>query len=169
MHYLRYIAVALASALASLYVALWFVGPVTAEAPHTVFRPLLTIDQGDDDLLIWGSWQTQQGFEAPGTNAIEIRCDRAAGRCQEAYATILHHTEGEDLEAQVFDYRVQDWTDARLVAVSDNFMGCLTRRLLVDLPAKQARLEWAPASGGCEGDTGAAVLVGDPLPPVQLD
>lgn len=169
MHYLKYLAVALASTLVSVYVALRFVAPATAEASHAVVRPPLTIDQGDEDLLIWGSWDTQRGYEAPGTNAIEIRCDRAAGRCQEAYASILHHMEGEDLEAQVFDYRVQDWTDARLVAVADDFMGCLSRRLLVDLPAKQARLEWAPGSDGCEGDTGTAVLVGDPLPPVQLD
>ena len=163
MQYLKYLAVAFASALVSVYVSMWFVAPATAEAPHTVVRPPLNIDQGNGDLLIWGSWDTQQGYETPGFNAIEIRCDRAAGRCQEAYASILHHMEGEDLEAQVFDYRVQDWTDARLVAVGDDFMGCLSRRLLVDLPAKQARLEWAPDSEGCEGDTGAAVLVGDPL------
>lgn len=164
MRYLKYLAVALASSLLSIYVALWFAAPTAVEAPHTVVRPPLKIEQQDGQLLIWGGWENQRGYNAPGTNAIEIRCDRANGRCTEAYASILHHTEGEDLEAQVFSYAVQTWTESEVKAVADRVMGCLSRRLQVDLSAKQARLEWSPGSeADCDGDVGAAVLVGDPL------
>lgn len=76
----------------------------------------------------------------------------------------MHHTEGEDLEAQAFDYVVQNWTETEVLAVAGQAMGCLDRILIVDLVAQQARLEWSPsAEAGCEGDIGAAVLSGDPL------
>ncbi|MDG9927965.1 MULTISPECIES: hypothetical protein [unclassified Pseudomonas] len=165
MRFLKYLGIALASALLSAYAACWLVAPRTIEAPHTVVRPPLKVEQQNGLLLIWGAWETQKGYEAPGTNAIEIRCDQASGRCTEAYASILHHSEGEDLEAQVFDYAVQTWTELEVEAVADRTMGCLTRHLLVDLPAKQARLKWGPgpAEAGCDGDVGDAVLVGDPL------
>ncbi|WP_439888295.1 hypothetical protein ACSX1C_03750 [Pseudomonas sp. MBLB4123] len=172
MPYAKYFAVALASALLSAYAALWFATPVTAETPLSVVRPPLTIEQSDETLLIWGGWETQQGYEAPGSNAIEIRCERASGRCIEAYASILHHTEGEDLEAQAFQYAVQDWTDTEVTAVAERANDCLSRRLLVDLPRKQARLEWGPNSNAdCDGDgdVGVAVLVGDPIPLVFVD
>lgn len=49
-------------------------------------------------------------------------------------------------------------------AVAGQAMGCIDRRLLVDLTTRQARLELSPGSeAGCEGDTGRAVLGGDPL------
>ena len=164
MRYLRYLAIALASSLLTAYAVLWFVAPTTAESPHTVYTPPLKVEQRDGQLLIWGSWETEKGYVAPGTNAIEIRCDRASARCTEAYASILHHTEGEDLEAQVFSYVVQAWTDAQVEAVAGEAMGCLDPRLLVDLTTQQARLDWSPGSeAGCQGDTGSAVLVGDPL------
>lgn len=164
MRYLRYLAIALASSLLTVYTVLWFVAPTTIEFPHTVIRPPLTVDQRDGQLLIWGGWETLKGYVAPGINAVEIRCDRASARCTEAYASILHHTEGEDLEAQVFSYVVQAWTDAQVEAVAGQAMGCLDRRLLVDLTTQQARLDWSPGSeAGCQGDTGSAVLVGDPL------
>jgi hypothetical protein len=170
MRYLKFLAVALASALLSAYAVLWFAVPSSAEAPHSVVRPPLTVEQRDGKLLIWGSWETQQGYEAPGTNAIEILCEQASGRCTEAYASILHHTEGEDLEAQVFSYVVQTWTDDEVTAIAERAMDCLSRRLLVNLPGKQARLEWGSGSeAGCEGDVGAAVLVGDPIPLVHVD
>lgn len=170
MSYIKYLVVALASALLSAYTALWYAAPATAEAPHSVVRPPLTVEQNDGKLLIWGGWKTQQGYEAPGTNAIEIRCERISGRCTEAYASILHHSEGEDLEAQVFDYTIQTWSDTEVMAVAKRAMDCLSRHLLVDLRAKQARLEWSPgAETSCNGDEGAAVLVGDPIPLVQVD
>lgn len=170
MRYLKYLAVALASALLAAYAALRFAAPATAEAPHSVVRPPLLVEQSGDTLLIWGGWETQQGYEAPGTNAIEIRCERTSGRCIEAYASILHHGEGEDLEAQAFSYAVQSWSDTEVTAVAQRAMDCLSRRLLVDLPGKQARLEWFPGTdAGCDGDVGAAVLAGDPIPLVDID
>lgn len=67
-------------------------------------------------------------------------------------------TEGEDIEAQVFSYVAQTWSETKVQAVAEQAMGCLDRRLLVDLTTQQARLE-----AGCESDTGGAVLAGDPL------
>ncbi|MCR3762494.1 hypothetical protein K3Z80_02780 [Pseudomonas aeruginosa] len=164
MRYLRYLAIALASSLLTAYAVLWFIAPATAESPHTVVRPPLKVDHQDGQLLIWGGWETETGYDAPGTNAVEIRCFQTTARCTEAYASILHHTEGEDLEAQVFDYAVKTWTDSQIQAVAEHAMDCLDRRILVDLATGQARLEWSPGSeAGCDGDTGSAVLVGDPL------
>jgi len=57
---------------------------------------------------------------------------------------ILHHTKGENLEAQVFDYVVKNWTETEMLAVAGQAMGCLERRLIVDLPTQRARLEWSP-------------------------
>lgn len=97
MRYLRYFTIALASSLLTVYTMLWFVAPTTVEFPHSVTRPPLTIDQQDGKLLICDGWETQKGYVAPGINAVEIRCDRASARSTEAYASSLHHTEGEDL------------------------------------------------------------------------
>ncbi len=164
MRYLPYIAVALASSLLSASATLWYAAPKTAESSHSVTRPPLKVEHQNGNLLIWGGWETTKGYQAPGINAVEIRCDTASSRCIEAYASILHHTEGEDLEAQVFDYVVQNWTETEMLAVAGQAMGCLDRRLIVDLVAQQARLEWSPsAEAGCEGDIGAAVLGGDTL------
>lgn len=164
MRYLPYIAIALASSLLSAPVVLWLAAPTSVDSPHAVTRPPLKVEHQNGHLLIWGGWETTKGYEAPGTNAVEIRCDQASARCTEAYALILHHTEGEDLEAQVFDYVVQNWTETEMLAVAGQAMGCLDRRLIVDLPTQRARLEWSPGSdAGCEGDIGAAELGGDPL------
>lgn len=170
MSYFKYLIIALASALLSAYTALWYATPATVETPYSVVRPPLTVEQDDGKLLIWGGWKTLQGYEAPGTNAIEIRCERESGRCTEAYASILHHDEGEDLEAQAFSYTIQDWSDTEVTAVAEQAMDCLSRHLMVDLRGKQARLEWGPGTDtNCTGDMGAAVLVGDPISLVQID
>lgn len=143
---------------------LWYAAPKTVESYRAVKRPPLKVEHQNGNLLIWGGWETTKGYQAPGINAVEIRCDTASSRCIEAYASILPHTEGEDLEAQVFDYVVQNWTETEMLAVAGQAMECLDRRLIVDLVAQQARLEWSPsAEAGCEGDIGAAVLSGDPL------
>ncbi len=164
MRYLPYVAIALASSLLSASVVLRLAAPISVDSPHAVTRPPLKVEHQNGHLLIWGGWETTKGYEAPGTNAVEIRCDQASARCTEAYASILHHTEGEDLEAQVFDYVVQNWTDTEMLALAGQAMGCLDRRLIVDLRTQRARLEWSPSSeAGCEGDIGAAVLGGDPL------
>lgn len=161
--FLRYLFVSLASALVAAYAALWYASPATIEQSHTVTVPTLTMQEYQGDLIIWGSWQTVAGYDRPGRNAIEIRCNQAKTACSEAYANLLHHDEGEDIEAQVFNYEVVEWTDTLLHAVAKGAMPeCTDRNLYVSLDHKTASLELMPQDG-CKGDMVAAVLVGDPL------
>ncbi|MBC9252830.1 hypothetical protein A9179_21405 [Pseudomonas alcaligenes] len=160
MRYLKMLLIALASALGATYLVLWFMKPAPLE--NTTIPPLI-IKEEQDELVIWGGWKTIAGYQAPGTNAVEIRCNRTAGVCHEAIASIVHHAEGEDLEAQVFSYKVSLWDANRLEAVAGRAMGdCLERRLVIHVPDSSAALFWSPPAE-CEGDTGRAVLVGDPL------
>ncbi|MBS7724602.1 hypothetical protein I0E51_06240 [Pseudomonas lalucatii] len=127
--------------------------------------PPLEVKQLGGDVLIWGGWRTVAGYMAPGVNAVEIRCNRERQACTEAVASILHHDEGEDLEAQVFAYQVTSWTAERVQAQASIAVGhCLDRHLVIDLTTHGAALEWSPPAG-CEGDVGRAVLVGDPILP----
>jgi hypothetical protein len=163
MTVIRYLTVSLASALVAAYVALWYAAPVPLEQFHGITVPPLKVQEHQGDLLIWGSWKTVAGYEQPGKNAIEIRCNQLKAVCNEGYANILHHDEGEDIEAQVFSYEVVEWTDSLLHAVAKGAMAeCIDRNLYVSLNDKTASLEWMPQED-CEGDTGAAMLVGDPL------
>ncbi|MDG9929059.1 MULTISPECIES: hypothetical protein [unclassified Pseudomonas] len=160
MRYLNTLLIALASALCATYLALWFTKPSPIE--NTTIPPLIFKEE-QDDVVIWGGWKTAEGYQAPGTNAVEIRCNRTSNTCHEAVASILHHNQGEDLEAQVFSYKISSWDSTKLEAVAEHAMGeCLERYLVVHIPDKSAALSWSPPDG-CEGDTGRAVLVGDPL------
>lgn len=160
MRYLNMLLIALASALCATYVVLSLTKPAPIE--NTTIPPLI-FKMEQDELVIWGGWKTVEGYQAPGINAVEIRCNRTTNTCHEAVASILHHTEGEDLEAQVFSYEVRSWDATKLEAVAERAMGeCLERRLVIHIPDKSAALSWSPPTG-CEGDTGRAVLVGDPL------
>ncbi|WP_435634852.1 hypothetical protein ACSC9U_26590 [Pseudomonas solani] len=139
---------------------LWLTKPTPID--NTTIPPLIFKEE-QDEIVIWGGWKTFEGYQTPGANAVEIRCNRTSSRCHEALASILHHTEGEDLEAQVFSYKISSWSATKLEAVAERAMGaCLERRLVIDIPNKSAALHWSPPSG-CEGDTGRAALVGDPL------
>ncbi|MFO3797042.1 MAG: hypothetical protein ACK8QZ_07125 [Anaerolineales bacterium] len=163
MTVIRYLTVSLASALVAAYVALWYASPVPLEQFHGVTVPPLKVQEYQGDLLIWGSWKTVAGYEPPGNNAIEIRCNQIKAVCSEAYANILHHDEGEDIEAQVFSYEVVEWTDTLLHATAKGVMAeCTDRNLYVSLDHKSASLELNPQEG-CDGDMSAAVLIGDPL------
>lgn len=162
MRHLNHLIVCLATALVTGYTVLWFHHPAPAESSSVTIPPLRVVHEADE-LLVWGGWKTQSGYVAPGTNAVEIRCNRARGSCTEAYASIFKHDIGQDLEAQVFDYQVTAWTERRVEAVATKAMAdCLDRQLLINLQDQAATLHWRPATG-CEGDTGKAVLVGDPL------
>lgn len=164
MPILRYLSISLASALLASYAALWLVNPAPLEQLHSVVRPPLIIEQHGDDLRLWGGWNTVAGYEQPGVNAVEIRCNRSSGSCLEAYASILHHDDGEDLEAQVFKYEVVEWTEQMLHATAVMpHANCVTRNLVVALPAGSASLELLPKGDDCEFDASAAMLVGDPL------
>ncbi|WP_025163935.1 hypothetical protein [Pseudomonas taeanensis] len=163
MPILRYLIVSLASALVATYVVLWYASPAPIGQSHVVTVPPLTVQEHQGDLRIWGSWKTVAGYDQPGKNAIEIRCNAAKKACSEAYANMLHHDEGEDITAQVFNYEVVEWTESLLHAVAKGAMvECIDRSLYVSLTDKTASLEWTPQEGR-EGDTDAAVLVGDPL------
>ena len=160
MRYLKLLLIVLASVLCATYLVLWLTKPAPLE--NTTIPPLI-FQEEQDELVIWGGWKTVAGYQAPGANAVEIRCNRTSNTCHEAVASILHHAEGEDLEAQVFSYKVSRWDANELEAVAQRAMGeCLERHLIVHLSDKSAAMLWSPPSG-CEGDTGRAVLVGDPL------
>lgn len=162
MPILRYLCVALASALVAAYAAIWLVSPAPLERVTTTIPPL-RIAQGDN-LIIWGGWRPIQGDVYGSANGVEIICNRERKTCMEAYASLQYHTEGQDLEAQAFDYEVTTWDDQRVVTIDKDGMGeCLDRILNVDLVGEGATLEWRPGEGECEDDTGKAVLVGDPL------
>lgn len=162
--FLRYASLSLTSAIVAAYSVLWFANPAPLEQPHAVVRPPLFIEQQGDELMLWGGWDTVAGYEPPGVNAVEIRCDRHHGTCQEAYASLLRHDEGEDLEANVFHYQVVEWTEQMLHATAVTPSAkCVTRSLVVALPAGSASLELIPQGDDCEFDASAAMLVGDPL------
>lgn len=114
--------------------------------------------------MLWGSWDTAAGFKPYGVNAVEIRCNRQNERCIEAYASILHHSEGEDLEAQVFSYEIAEWTEHAISATAlMPDADCVARVLSVDLPNGPASLELLPDRDACEFEASTAKLVGDPL------
>lgn len=159
---LRYLAIALASALVAAYAVIWLAGPAPLEQ-HAATIPPLKVDNGDA-LIIWGGWHTVEGYDHGVTNGVEIICSRERRTCLEAYASVLYHDSGEDLAAQVFDYEVTTWDDQHLVAIDKDGMGeCLDRILNVDLVGEGATLEWRPGEGNCQGNAGKAVLIGDPL------
>lgn len=160
MHYFNYLLIAITSALCASYSVLWLTKPWSFE--NTTIPPLI-INEQQGEIVVWGGWKTVEGYKSPDTNAVEIRCSRALDTCNEAFATILHHTTGEDLEAQVFSYQITHWDEARIEAVSAHFIElCLERRITIHLQDKTAVLSWSPPVG-CEADKGRAVLVGDPL------
>lgn len=160
MRYLKLLLIALASALCATYLVLWLTKPAPLE--NTTIPPLIFKEE-QNALVIWGGWKTVEGYQAPGTNAVEIRCNRTSHTCNEAVASILHHSEGEDLEAQAFSYQITRWDATSLEAVAARSMGlCLERHLVIHLQDRAATLSWSPPSG-CEADKGHAILVGDPL------
>lgn len=161
MHlYFKYLLIALASALGASYAALWLVKPSNLESTTI---PPLTLKEQQGELVVWGGWKTVEGYQSPGINAVEVRCNRERGICSESFATILHHDAGEDLEAQAFHYQVTRWDETRLEAIAARAMEqCLDRHLVIHLQDKSADLRWSP-SAGCETDQGHAVLVGAPL------
>lgn len=160
MRYINYLLISLASALIAVYATLWLNQPSPLE---TTTIPPIVLQQTESGLVLWGGWRTVEGYVAPGTNAVEIRCNRERKSCSEAYASILHHSQGEDLEAAVFNYRITAWTDRYLEAVVVSSMAeCLDRLLVIHIPEKSATLQWKPQIG-CDADKGRAVLIGDPI------
>ena len=80
------------------------------------------------------------------------------------WPSILHHDKGEDLEAQVFNYEVVEWTEQMLRATAlMPSTQCVMRSLVVSLTDGAATLELLPNGDDCQFDASAAVLEGDPL------
>ncbi|EME01849.1 hypothetical protein B381_01574 [Stutzerimonas stutzeri NF13] len=128
-----------------------------------VIRPPLDITADADEVRVWGAWEVLAGYVPPGTGAVEIRCFRQKGLCVEAQASLLQHTEGEDLMAEARLYQITAWSDdiveaAQLTTSAD----CAQNRLEIRLGEQGARQSWS-GIGECEVDPGHAYLVGDPL------
>lgn len=150
---------ALASALVSTLVTVWLMREATIDNPTV---PPLVFSEDGGDRVIWGAWQTVQGVYAPGTQSTEIRCNKVRMSCVEAVGTLLIHTEGQDLESQAFEYRVEEWSDRVITATALTPMaGCLQRKLSLQLKDLTASLSWAPKKDCEVDDTGKAVLIGD--------
>ena len=160
MRYLNYVVASLASALVATYAVLWLIHPTPLE--NTVTLPPLSVLEQPDGLLLWGGWRTMAGYETPGTNAVEIRCNRTQNTCTEAYASLLQHDTGMDLVAEVFSYEVISWSETQVEARAKDAMAGCDRALYIDLIGEGATMKWLPGED-CEGDMTAAVLVGDPV------
>lgn len=160
MHrYFKYLLVAFASALGASYAVLWLALPAPLES--TTIPPLL-LKEERGELILWGGWRAVEGYQSPATNAVELRCNRQQGECTEAFATILRHESGQDLEAQAFHYEITRWDETKLEAIASRAMGyCLDRHLVIHLLEKSADLRWSPSSS-CDAEKGHAVLIGDP-------
>lgn len=160
MRNLNCLLIALVSALIAVYMVLWLTKPPRLETT-TIPPPTFKRDQGE--LTIWGGWKTVEGYDSPGTSAVEIHCSCDHNTCSEALATILHHSTGEDLETQVFNYQIVLWDESGLEALAERAIdGFLDRRLVISLKERAAVLKWMP-SPCCDGDTERSLLVGDPL------
>ena len=160
MRYLNYVVASLASALVATYTVLWIAHPTPLES--TVTLPPLSVFEQSDGLLLWGGWRTVAGYQPPGTNAVEIRCNRTQNTCTEAYASLLQHDTGMDFVAEAFSYEVISWSEAQVEARAKGTMAGCDRALYIDLVGQGATMKWLPGKD-CEGDMTAAVLVGDPV------
>ena len=138
-----------------------------ATAPTPAPDPLLTIPplvfyEEQDELVIWGAWNTTLGYDDHATAATEIRCSKSRMSCIEDVGRLLMHDEGQDLEAETFGYQVGDWSETSIESVATRLMAdCLERRMNIDLSNQTAVVTWAPSNTCKGGDTGGAVLVGE--------
>lgn len=152
---------ALISALASAFITAWLMHGASVDKP--TLPPLIFSEEGGEQ-VIWGAWKTVQGYKAPGIHSTEIRCNKARMSCIEGLGVLLIHEKGQDLESQVFEYRVDEWGDSAITATAVTQMaGCLQRRLSIQLKEQKASLSWKPHETCEDGDIGRAVLVGNPL------
>lgn len=127
---------------------------------HPLFAPKLVIEHAGE-AVVWGGWRTRNEHVPHGDVAVEIRCHLQLKLCTEAVAGLLRHEEGEDLEAQTYLLNVSNWAPNKIeaAAVLDD---CLIRQVTINPEANTAVLRWSPKPG-CQGGTGQADLVGDPV------
>lgn len=70
MRYLKQLLIVLASVLCTTYVVLWLTKPAPIE--NTTIPPLIFKEE-QVEIVIWGGWKTVEGYQTPGSNAVEIR------------------------------------------------------------------------------------------------
>lgn len=91
MRYFHYLLIAIALALCAGYSVLWLTKPSPLE--NTTIPPLI-LEQQQGEIVVWGRRKTVEGYQSPGTNAVEARRSPDRGTCNEAFGTALHHTTG---------------------------------------------------------------------------
>lgn len=124
---------------------LWLSKPASRETTTT---PPLIVDKQQDDIRVWGGWKTTDGYPVPSTNTGNIRCQREQSRCSEAVATVLHHSEGEDLEVQMFYNQVARRNEKGIEAVAAGVMGEWLGQALLDQYARHdGCVEISPSKG----------------------
>ncbi len=89
MSALKLTATALFSSAITAVITAW---AMTAPAA----KPLLTIPplafyEEQDELVIWGAWNTTLGYDDHGTAATEIRCSKSRMACVEGVGRLLIH------------------------------------------------------------------------------
>lgn len=160
MTILKLVATAIISAAATAPLTIWLVNIPPLFKKPTI--PPLIFTEEKRELVIWGSWSASDLYQDLATVATEIRCSKEQMACTEGLGVLLTHEEGQDLEAKAFAYRVEEWSNEAINAITTNMeTECLQRRLSIDLRQKSAVLNWTPTSTCKDGDTGKAILVGD--------
>jgi hypothetical protein len=159
MTILKICVAALGSALASALFTVWLMSEQAVDEPTI---PYMMFSEVNGDYVIQGAWRTVKGYNAPGTQATEIHCNKARMTCVEALGELLIHTEGQDLSAEAFEYRIEERNETSITALAITPMyGCLQRKLSIQLQEKTASLSWEPTKECTDGDIGQAVLIGD--------
>jgi len=140
----------------------FFVFASSPTQPTNVVRPPKVFAAEDNELLIWGAWQVEEGYATVGTGAVEIRCLKQPGVCIEAEANLLQHVEGQDLTAEAHLYTVRSWSADEVIAEQlSTLHDCANRTLSINLADESAAKSWK-TKGDCAG-TGKAILTGDAL------
>jgi hypothetical protein len=86
-------------------------GPGVGQTPPSA--PARAIHVSDDGLTLEGRWQPIDGADATfGAHGVRVRCERGAGRCREEEAA----ARAEGRKSGEGDYRVEEWTKAKVVA-----------------------------------------------------
>ncbi|MBM3113618.1 hypothetical protein GIW79_28530 [Pseudomonas sp. PA-7-1E] len=161
MRPLKVVLLCLSTALTSSYITLQLASPATDLPLGTLYLPPKLVIEHAGEAVVWGGWRTRNEHVPHGDVAVEIRCHLQLKLCTEAVAGLLRHEEGEDLEAQTYLLNVSNWAPNKIeaAAVLDD---CLIRQVTINPEANTAVLRWSPKPG-CQGGTGQADLVGDPV------
>lgn len=75
-----------------------------------------TVQISDDSVTLEGSWSpvAEAGSASRAPSIVKATCLRATGRCREELTTAR---DGSSPITATFDYRVEEWTRGKLVAV----------------------------------------------------